>query len=362
MPLKEIGTFSISYLQVLSEAGQADPKLDPKLDAEQLRELYEWMVLAREADQRMLKLQRQGRMGTFPLCTGQEAAACASAFAMAEQDWFVGSYREIGGRLVRGQSLVQYYKYWNGYEEGNCQEPKLPMLPVQAVIAAQLLHAVGVAYALKLRGEQACVVAYCGDGATSQGDFHEALNFAAVWNVPVVFICINNQWAISQPREGQTRAQTIAQKAIAYGFEGIQVDGNDALAVYRATDAALERARSGGGPTLIEAMTYRLLMHTTADDPRRYRSEIDVQGWWERDPIPRLRTYLELRGTWDEAREAALLERVKTKVEESVRVFESDTLFKADAPFDHIYGTADPEIERQRAAFLSRLSREQEHA
>ncbi len=359
MPLKEVATFGVDYLQVLDEKGQLDSKLDPKLDPEQLHALYRWMSLAREADQRMLKLQRQGRMGTFPLCTGQEAAACGAAFALDEQDWFIGSYRELGGRLIRGESLVQYYRYWNGYEEGNALPEKKRVLPIAAVIASHLLHAVGVAYAAKVRKEDAAAITFFGDGATSEGDFHEAMNFAGVWEVPLVFVCVNNQWAISQPREAQTRSQTIAQKAIAYGFEGIQVDGNDVLSVYKATKAALDRARSGGGPTLIEALTYRLMMHTTADDPRRYRQEDDVENWWGKDPLTRFQHYLRVRELWDDDRQAELEAEVKKEVEVSVREFEANTSFKPDACFDHVYGDTHPEIEAQRAHFLAELARQE---
>lgn len=362
MPLKEVGKFSVSYLQILDEHGQVDSKLAPKLEPEQLRDIYRWMVLAREADQRMLKLQRQGRMGTFPLCTGQEAAACGAAYAMEPQDWFVGSYRELAGRLVRGQSLVQYMRYWNGYEEGNQQPKKERLLPVAAIIASQLLHAVGVGYAAKLREEGSAVVTFFGDGATSEGDFHEALNFAGVWQVPVVFVCLNNGYAISLPRETQTRCETIAQKAIAYGFEGIQVDGNDVLAVYRATKAALDRARQGAGPTLIEALTYRLMMHTTADDPRRYRMEKEVESWWERDPIGRLRKHLENTKAWDEKREQALMAEVKREVELAVKQCETETSSRPDAPFDHVFGARYPDIERQRQAFLKNLETDASNA
>jgi pyruvate dehydrogenase E1 component alpha subunit len=362
MPLKEVGAFSVSYLQILDEAGQVDHKLAPKLEPEQLREIYRWMVLAREADQRMLKLQRQGRMGTFPLCTGQEAAACGAAYAMEERDWFVGSYRELAGRLVRGQSLLQHMRYWNGFEEGNRHPEKGRLLPVAAIIASHLLHAVGVGYAAKLREERSAVVTFFGDGATSEGDFHEALNFAGVWQVPVVFICLNNGWAISQPREAQTHCETIAQKAIGYGFEGIQVDGNDVLAVYRATKAALERARQGGGPTLIEAMTYRLMMHTTADDPRRYRLEKEVEQWWQRDPLGRMRKYLEQLKAWDDKREQALVADCKREVEEAVKACEATQLDRPDAPFDHVFGSYSPQVERQRQDFLSHLKKERSRA
>lgn len=359
MPLREVERFAVSHLQVLCEDGEVDAKLDPKLSTDELFALYEGMVLAREVDQRMLKLQRQGRLGTCPLCTGQEAAVCGVASAMRESDYFVGYYRELGARLMRGEALVQHFRYWHGQEEGNVQPQKRRTLPVTAIVGAQVPHAVGVAYALKYRREQeAAVVCFFGDGATSQGDVHEAMNFAGVWNVPIVFVCLNNQWAISQHVTQQTASATIAQKAIAYGFEGIQVDGNDALGVVLAARKALERARTGGGPTLIEAITYRLMMHTTADDPKRYRDDGEVESWWQKDPIPRLRRYLERRKLWDEPRERELQERVLARIDEAVGLFEKATAteLKPDGPFDHVYDVPGPELDRQRQRFLLDVS------
>ena len=357
MPLTILKEYSVSYLQILDDQGNADPKLDPGLKDDELLEIYRWMVLAREADQRQLKLQRQGRMGTFPLCTGQEAAACGTTFALSDKDWFVGSYRELGGRLMRGMPLKEYYQFWNGFEEGNTTPEKGRTLPIQAVVGAQVLHAVGVAYATKLRKEHGAVITFFGDGASSEGDVHEAMNFASVWQAPVVFICLNNQWAISLPRDTQTHSETIAQKAIGYGFEGIQVDGNDVLAVYRATNAALERARDGGGPTLIEAVTYRLMMHTTADDPKRYRNDDEVNSWWKKDPIPRFRLYLEKKGIWDTKLQKELEVSAKQQVDDVVKTF-GDIEVKPDAPFDHVWGTKHTEIEEQREQFLADLARE----
>ncbi len=358
MPLKKIETFGVSHLQILDEAGNLDRALEPKLSDEQLRRLYRSMVLAREGDQRMLKLQRQGRLGTFGPSTGHEASNCGPALAMEENDWLIGAFRELGARLMRGEPLANAYLYYNGWEEGNVQpEPSPRLLPIAVIVGSQILHAVGVAYALKYRGEKAAVVTYFGDGATSQGDFHEGLNFAAVWQAPVVFICQNNQWAISIPREKQTRSQTIAQKAIAYGMPGIQVDGNDPLAMYAAAHEALERARGGGGPTLIEAVTYRLMMHTTADDPTKYRPDAEVEAWWRRDPIPRFRKYLEQKGLWDDDRQARLEEEIKKEVDAAVKAFESRSDFKPDAAFDHVFGTRHAVIEQQRAEFLDSLRR-----
>jgi pyruvate dehydrogenase E1 component alpha subunit len=301
----------------------------------------------------MLKLQRQGRIGTFPPCTGQEAAVCGPALAMGERDWLVGSYREIGARLMRGEPLENYLRYYAGYEEGNGTPASLRILPVAVVLASQLPLAVGIAYAMRQQGERdTAVVAFFGDGASSQGDFHEALTFAGVWKVPVVFICQNNGWAISVPRATQTASQTIAQKALAYGFEGIQVDGNDALAMVRATREALARARAGEGPTLIEAVTYRLLMHTTADDPKKYRSADEEQQWWQREPLIRMGSYLRREGLWDDERQARLESEVRERVDAAVRAVESARDARPDAPFDHAYGTPCSSIEAARRRFL----------
>ncbi|MFH2002712.1 MAG: pyruvate dehydrogenase (acetyl-transferring) E1 component subunit alpha [Planctomycetota bacterium] len=359
MPLEHIEEFHISCLQILDEQGKLDAALEPKLSEEQLLRLYRSMALAREGDQRMLKLQRQGRIGTFGPCTGQEAAVCAPALAMTEKDWFVGAFREFGGRLMRGESIEQSLLLYNGYEEGLTLPRSKRTLPVSIIVGAQTLHAVGIAYAMKYRNEKdSAVVTFFGDGATSQGDFYEALNFAGVWKAPVVFICQNNQWAISVPRKKQTFARTLAQKAIAGGVPGIQVDGNDALAMYQATREALDRAHSGGGPTLIEAKTYRLMMHTTADDPTKYRSKEEEEAWWARDPIPRFRNYLEAKGLWDAARQEKMEAEIKDEIDASVKAFESRTEFKPDTAFDHLFGTTHYEIEKQRAEFLENLKEE----
>jgi len=358
MPITELGSFSVSTLQVLDEEGHLDEALEPDLtDAERLR-LYRGMALAREVDQRMLKLQRQGRLGTFAPSTGQEAATCGAALAMRDTDWFVPSFREMPGALMRGVPIEASLLYHNGYEEGNVAEASPRTLPVAVIVGSQLLHAVGLAYAMKYRGEDSAVVTFFGDGATSQGDFHEALNFAAVWQAPVVFFCQNNQWAISLPRAKQTRSRSLAQKAIAYEIPGIQVDGNDALAVYRATQEALARARAGGGPTLIEAVTYRLMMHTTADDPTKYRTDEEVQAWWRRDPLVRFRRYLERRGLWDNQRQGVLEAELKAEVDAAVQRFEERTGFGVDEPFAHVFGTPDPGIEAERRAFLARVEAE----
>jgi pyruvate dehydrogenase E1 component alpha subunit len=363
MPIKEIGPFSVTYLQVLDEKGNVDPDLDPELPEEKLIELYRGMVLSRAADERLLKLQRQGRAGTFAPGIGQEATAVGSAVAMTERDWFAGSFRELGSLLVRGMPLWKHFLYYNGYEEGNLFAESGRTLPITIIVGSQTLHAVGLAYAMRFKGENdSAVLTVFGDGGSSQGDVHEAMNFASVWQAPVVFLCQNNQWAISVPLRKQARSRTLAQRAIGYDMPGVQVDGNDVLAVYRAVNEALERARKGQGPTFIEAVTYRLVMHTTSDDPRKYRTEEEEKEWWPREPIGRFRTYLEKKGIWDEVKQAQLEKEIKTEIEEAVRLLETPREFKPDLPFDHVFGTRHPVIEAQRAEFLESLVREKEHA
>jgi pyruvate dehydrogenase E1 component alpha subunit len=357
MPRKEIAKFSISHLQILDEKGKVDAKLEPDLSEDYLVNMYRWMRLARELDERMLKLQRQGRLGTFPPNTGQEAISIPVALAMQENDWFVGAFRELGGRLVRGEPLTATLHYYNGWEEGNIQpRDDMRILPTSVVIGCQIPQAAGLAYASRYKGEDAVTVCFIGDGGTSEG-----LNFAAVWNAPAVFICQNNQWAISVPREVQTVSETIAQKGIAAGMPCLQVDGNDPLAVHVAVSEALDRARSGGGPTFIEAVTYRLMMHTTADDPKKYRGEEEEKAAWQKEPMIRTRQYLEKKGYWDEAKEEALLAEVKAQVEEAVKDFEQPRDWAEDEPFKHVYGTEHPYITEQHQEFLAEIRKEADH-
>lgn len=361
MPERTIAEFRVTRLEILSEDGTLDEALAPDLGRDELVAMYRAMVRARLVDERMLKLQRQGRVGTFPPCTGHEAATVAPALAMRDDDWFVGNFRETPARLALGEPIVNQLVFYGGYEEGNVQPPggRERLLPISILVGSQLAHAVGIAYATKLKGEDAAVVSYVGDGGTSEGDFHEALNLASVWRVPVVFIVLNNQWAISVPLEQQTRSRTLAQKAIAYEMPGVQVDGNDALAMYRATADALERARAGDGPTLIEAQTYRLMMHTTADDPKKYRSEEQVERWWKREPLGRLRKLLEARGWWDEARQSGLEAELRQEVDAAVEDYESRAGYSPEAPFDNVFGTRHQVLEEQRREFLAELAADQ---
>ena len=358
MPKKDIAQFSVSHLQILDENAKVDTKLEPDLSEDDLVTMYRWMKLARELDERMLKLQRQGRLGTFPPNTGQEAISIPAALLMQEKDWFVGAFRELGGRLVRGEPMTAVLHYYNGWEEGNIQPREdMRILPTSVVIGCQIPQAAGLAHASRYKGEDAVTLCFIGDGGTSEGDFYEGLNFAQVWKAPVVYICQNNQWAISVPREVQTASETIAQKGIAAGMPVLQVDGNDPLAVHVAVSEAMERARKGEGPTFIEAVTYRLMMHTTADDPKKYRGEEEELAAWKKEPLLRTRKYLEAKGFWDEAKEEALLAEVKAEVEKAVKEFETPTDWKEDEPFRHVYGTEHDYIKEQHQEFLAELER-----
>jgi pyruvate dehydrogenase E1 component alpha subunit len=356
MPRSSLPTFEITRLAILDPEGRVDASLDPGLPDERLLDLYRWMLLSRELDDRMLKLQRQGRLGTFPPTTGQEAVSVGAALAMEPQDWLVPTYREVGARLVRGEPPLLPLLYYKGFEEGNRLPRTSRVLPAQVVLGTQALHATGIAYALSLQqtpsAEAPAVLTFFGDGASSEGDVHEALNCAGAWKSPVVFVCVNNQYAISTPLSRQTAAPAFAYRATGYGMPGVQVDGNDPLAVYTAVREALTRARQGEGPTLVEALTYRLLMHTTADDPSKYRDEKVTQEMWKLEPMLRTRRYLESRGLLDEARETALRAEARGRVEEAVRELEAFKPDRIDAPFDNALAEPGPTLEAQRRRFL----------
>ena len=311
--------FHVEYLSILDSDGNLDAALEPKLAPGELRSLHRAMVLARRFDERMVRLQRQGRIGTFAPIKGQEASQLGSVITLRATDWMVPSFRETAAMIWRGWPIEKILLFFAGYVEGGRPAPDQRDLPITIPVGTQLPHAVGLAYAAQYRGDDAVVMAYFGDGATSEGDFHEALNFAGVWHVPVVFVCQNNQWAISVPLKKQTHSKTIAQKALAYGLPGIQVDGNDVLAVYTAAREAVERARAGEGPTLIECVTYRLGVHTTADDPTKYRTQEEVTAWEQKDPLTRFRAYLEKKDLLEDGLE----QRVDEEIAEAVRRFEA---------------------------------------
>jgi pyruvate dehydrogenase E1 component alpha subunit len=360
MPRKEIDLeYRVEYLSILDQDGNLDQDLEPDMSDELLLKLHRMMLLARQFDERMLRMQRQGRLGTFAPIRGQEASQLGPVAALRESDWFVPAFRETAAEIWRGRSMESFLLYYGGYNEGGQVHEGATSLPTTIPVASQNLHAVGLGYAIKYRKKDDVAMVFFGDGATSEGDFHEALNFAGVFQTPTVFVCQNNQWAISLPRARQTRSKTLAQKALAYGVPGIQVDGNDILATYAAAKEAIERARAGQGPTLIECVTYRLLMHTTADDPKRYRLDEEVAEWEKRDPIPRFEKYLKNKGLLSDARIEELNQEIQNEIKEVVdrteaRMKELDV--DPTIMFEHLYAELPPYLQEQKAAFIQELA------
>ncbi len=342
--------FQVEHLSILDSDGNLDTALEPEIAPATLQAMYRAMLVGRRLDERMVRLQRQGRIGTFAPIKGQEASQIGSAFAIGPQDWMVPSFRETAAMVHRGWPIERILAFFAGYLEGGQPGPEQHDLPIAIPVATQLPHAVGLAYAAQYRGDDAVVMVYFGDGATSEGDFHEAANFAGVWGLPVVFVCQNNQWAISVPLKKQTHSRTLAQKALAYGFPGLQVDGNDVLAVYAASREAVERARAGDGPTLIECVTYRLAMHTTADDPSKYRAEDEVRAWERKDPLSRFAAYLQKRNLLDEGLE----ETIDAEIAAAVQRFEDMPPPDPLVMFDHAYAELPPHLVVQRQEVAER--------
>jgi pyruvate dehydrogenase E1 component alpha subunit len=350
MPITKIDLpYRIEYLSILDQDGQVDKSIEPQLPDELLIELYRAMLLGRRFDERMLILQRQGKLGTFAPIKGQEAQVGVGA-ALNRDDWIVPSFREIPVEIWRGKPMENILLSYSGYNEGGRLPEGLNLLPVSVPVGSHMLHAVGIGYAMKYRGQNTVVATFFGDGATSEGDFYEAMNFASVYQVPVIFVCQNNHWAISLPRSRQTHSKTLAQKALAFDMPGTQVDGNDVIAVYKAAREAAERARKGEGPSLIEMITYRLAMHTTADDPKRYRTDEEVKEWEKRDPITRFEKYLRDRGLLDEEKVRSIGEETNREIAEAERHW-SEFVEKEVDPmdmFEHAYAELTPALREQR--------------
>ena len=343
----------VDYLSILNEDGKVDEELDPDLPKELLREFHRKMVLSRRFDERLLRLQREGKVGTFAPIRGQEAAQIGTVSCLEKEDWLVPAFRETAALIWRGASLSDIFLFNAGFNEGGRIPEEANVLPIAIPVATQILHAVGIAYAIKYRKRDQIVLTYFGDGATSEGDFHEGLNFAGVSGLPVVFVCQNNQYAISMPREKQTKSRTIAQKAFAYGIPGVQVDGNDVLAVHTVAREAAQRARGGGGPTLIECVTYRLAVHTTADDPTKYRSQKEVDEWEKREPLIRLQKYLRKRGILDDQAVNSDEEEAARQIDEAWKATKDriDELTDPLAMFDYLMADLPPYTKEQKEAF-----------
>ena len=348
----------IEYLSILNEKGELDESLEPDIPEELLTKLYRTMLLGRKFDERMLNLQRQGRIGTFAPISGQEAAQLGAIALLRPSDWMVPAFRETAAEIWRGRSLESVIIYYNGYNEGVEIPPDFNNLPISVPVGSQILHAVGLGWAAKYRQTDDVAMTFFGDGATSEGDFHEGLNFSAVFQAPVIFVCQNNHWAISYPVAKQTRSKTLAQKALAYGMPGIQVDGNDILAVYAAAKEAVERARGGQGPTLIECVTYRMAVHTTADDPKRYRAEEEVEKWRKRDPMVRFQKYLVDKGILSQDDIATIESEVLEEIQSAIDGAEEQMKALGDPidMFEHAYASMPAYLKEQKEAFAEEVA------
>ncbi|WP_422485510.1 pyruvate dehydrogenase (acetyl-transferring) E1 component subunit alpha [Gudongella sp. DL1XJH-153] len=334
MRLEDYNPLKNEMYQVLDPTGKIVLEKDiPELDDEQLKYLYKTMLFTRTIDEKALSYQRQGRMLTYAPNLGQEAAQVGSAYSLEKEDWLAPAFRELGAWLVRGVPLKNIYLYWYGNEWGSHMPEGVRVLPISVPIASQMQHATGIGMANNIKNEKNVVLTYVGDGGTSHGDFHEALNFASVFKSPVVFIVQNNQYAISTSRKIQTMSENIALKATAYAMPGILVDGNDIFAMYNATKAAVDRARDGDGPTLIEAYTYRLGAHTTSDDPTKYRDDAEVEEWKKKDPILRFEEYLKGKNLIDDQ----WIDETKKELEKEVKETFESIEDKSDTVLEDIF-------------------------
>jgi pyruvate dehydrogenase E1 component alpha subunit len=367
MPRNKINLpYAVESLSILNEKGELDKELEPAVPEELLLRLHKAMLLGRRFDERLLSLQRQGRIGTFAPITGQEASQLGAVATLGPSDVLVPSFRETAAQVYRGAPMESVILNFGGYNEAALLIKEGQDLPVAVPVSSQVPHAVGIAWGMKYRNKKEVAMTFFGDGGTSEGDFHEGMNFAAVYQVPAIFVCQNNHWAISVPRSRQTHSKTIAQKALAYDMPGIQVDGNDVLAVYAAAKEATDRARSGGGPSLIECVTYRMMMHTTADDPKRYRKDEEVEEWRKRDPIVRFQKYLKDKGLLTDQKVEEIESEIKAEIQNAVDQAEK-LMKKYDDPlhmFEYAYAEMPPYLREQREELkkeLAEMPKEEDH-
>ncbi|MFO1410362.1 MAG: pyruvate dehydrogenase (acetyl-transferring) E1 component subunit alpha [Steroidobacteraceae bacterium] len=351
-PTRTVAEFSIACVQRVDAEGHADALPDFAADPEELRRMYRMMVRTRLFDTKAINLQRTGQLGTYPPCIGHEGTQVGVGAAMRPEDVLFTVYREIGTKFWRGVSLLDILLYWGGDERGTAYAGSPGDFPFCVPIASQMPQAAGTALAFRTRGEPRCALAFIGEGGTSEGAFYEAINFAGVAALPLVTVVVNNGWAISHPATAQTSARTFAQKAIAAGIEGIQVDGNDAIGVREVVAAALERARGGGGSTLVEALTYRLGDHTTSADASRYRPAAEVDAARAREPLLRLQRLLEAHGWWDAEREREWRAACSAEIEAAVQAYLATPRLDVAAIFEHVYAelpaTLRPQVEDAR--------------
>ena len=349
MPITKALETQIDHVSILDEHGAFDEKLGAGLiPDDDLVKLYEHMMVCRQLDEVAFKLQRSGRMGTYPQNMGQEATSLGAAYMLDDSDWMVTCYRENCGLFWRGLPMEKILQHWMGDERGNQIDRDLYCTPIAVPIGTQMLHATGLAWGAKYREEKQIACTFFGDGATSEGDFHEAMNFAANLDIPVIFFCQNNQWAISVPSSIQCSAPTVAQRGVAYGVECLQCDGNDIFAVAWCMKKAIESAREHHRPVFIEAVTYRLGDHTTADDARRYRDEEEVELWKTRDPLNRMREYLKGKKLWNDSKQAELQERAEKTVAEAVERAETIEAPEITDIFNWTFAEIPEQIAQQR--------------
>jgi 2-oxoisovalerate dehydrogenase E1 component alpha subunit len=357
---------ALELLQVISNEGLVNQKEEPAVPTEDLLKLYRIMVLNRQLDDRMMKLQRQGRIGFYLQSMGEEATTIGTSYVLRPEDWIFPCYREPGAAFVRGFGLVDFVCQLIGNAGDPVKGRQMPnhysykagnYTSVSSPVGTQIPQAVGAAWAAKIKKDPIVVLVYFGEGATSQGDFHVGMNFAGVFKAPCILVCRNNGYAISVPRSRQTASETIAIKAKAYGFPGVRVDGNDILAVIKATREAADRARAGDGPTLIEAVTYRIGAHSSSDDPRAYRPDEEVDTQVGRDPIVRFRKYLEERKLWDASREEALQDQTKNEILDAITEAEKFGNPPVESLFDDVFESVPNHLREQREYLLDYLKR-----
>jgi pyruvate dehydrogenase E1 component alpha subunit len=361
-PISQPHPLVSSVVRCLRDDSTLDPSTDPRLTAEQAVDLYGHMLVNRLLDRRLEQLQRQGRIGFHVGSFGEEGAICGSAFALRETDWIFPCYRELGAALMRGLPLQTFIDNVFGNADDTVRGRQMPdhytcrakrFVSISSPVGTQITQAVGFAWAARLRREAICTLVYFGDGATSSTDFHGGMNFAGVFKAPTVFFCRNNGYAISVPSDRQSASQTFAQKADAYGMPGVRVDGNDVFAVIHVVREAIERAARGDGPTLIEALTYRLGAHSTSDDPSRYRDPMEVDAWSQRDPILRLRRHLEHRGLWGAEQEARFEAQLDERYREAVARAEAKPPPPLESLFDDVYAELPWHLKEQREQILT---------
>lgn len=344
-------------VRVLRDDGSLDPELDPKLDLSEVQHVYRYLQLTRSLDKKLTALQRQGRIGFHVGSLGEEAAIVGAAYALRDSDWVFPCYRELGAALIRGLDLQTFMHNMFGNELDTVKGRQMPdhytcrakkFVSISSPVGTQITQATGFAWGAKINGEELATLVYFGDGATSTPEFHSGLNMAGVFKIPTIFFCRNNGWAISVPTEQQTASETFAQKGEAYGVPGVRVDGNDLFAVIAVVRQAIARAQRGEGATLIEALTYRMGGHSTSDDPDRYRGDEQLRPWQARDPLERVRHYLQSRGGWDDAQEKALMDDIDQRFRAAVKVSEATPPPSLESMFDDVYEELPWHLREQR--------------